>query len=76
MLHIKRRLGEEIIIDNNIILKVLSISSNVVTVGFESLNKTSKNLSVLRGEIYERIIEENKNSMKIDPTILKKTSKS
>ena len=55
MLFISRKLEESIIINNNIELKVLEIKGKTVKLGFNF----PKEASVLRKELYEKIMAEN-----------------
>ena len=55
MLQLKRREGEEIIINNSVKLTVLSINENTVTLGWTF----SENDTVLRKELYDKITNEN-----------------
>lgn len=54
MLVLSRRLGETLIIGDNVKVTVLSISGNQVRVGIDA----PKEVSVHREEIYQRIQEE------------------
>ena len=55
MLFISRKIDESIIINNNIELKVLEIKGKTVKLGFNF----PKEASVLRKELYDRIMAEN-----------------
>lgn len=55
MLFISRKIDESIIINNNIELKVLEIKGKTVKLGFNF----PKNASVLRKELYDKIMAEN-----------------
>ena len=55
MLFITRKIGESIIINNNIELKVIDIQGRSVKIGFEF----PKDASVLRKELFDKIKEEN-----------------
>ena len=55
MLFISRKLEESIIINNNIELKVLEIKGKTVKLGFSF----PKEASVLRKELYDKIMAEN-----------------
>lgn len=55
MLFISRKLEESIIINNNIELKVLEIKGKTVKLGFNF----PKDASVLRKELYDKIMAEN-----------------
>ncbi|MBP9829177.1 MAG: carbon storage regulator CsrA [Proteobacteria bacterium] len=56
MLSLSRKIGESIIINDNIICTVLDINGRIVKLGFEY----PQTASVLRKELYERIKQENK----------------
>lgn len=56
MLYLTRKVGESIIINDNIEVTVVEIRGRSVKLGFEF----PKTATVLRKEIYERILEENK----------------
>lgn len=55
MLYLSRKIGESIIINNNIELQVVEIRGKTVKLGFNFPPEAS----VLRKEIYEKIREEN-----------------
>jgi len=55
MLFISRKLDESVIINNNIELKVLEIRGRTVKLGFNF----PKEASVLRKELYDKIMAEN-----------------
>ena len=55
MLYLSRKVGESIIINNSIELTVTEIKGRVVKLGF----KFPSNASVLRKEIYDKIMEQN-----------------
>lgn len=58
MLHLARRKGETIIVDDAIFITVVEIKGKVVRLGLEF----PKGVRVLRKEIYDRIQEENKSA--------------
>ena len=58
MLILTRKENQKIRIGNNIILNIVSISDNTVKIGIEA----DKEITIFREEIYEQIIEKNKNS--------------
>lgn len=55
MLFISRKIDESIIINNNIELKVLEVKGRTVKLGFNF----PKDASVLRKELYDKIMAEN-----------------
>lgn len=56
MLVLTRRLGETIVIGDDIVIKIVDIHGKQIRVGIEAPTE----VSVFRGEIYERIMVENK----------------
>lgn len=66
MLILNRREDESIIIDDDIKVKILSIEEGKVKLGIEA----PKNITILRKEIYDEVIEENKKSIELDINIL------
>ena len=58
MLSLSRKIGESIIINDDIICTVLDINGRIVKLGFEY----PRTASVLRQELYERIKQENKTA--------------
>ncbi|KAA3615502.1 MAG: carbon storage regulator [Calditrichaeota bacterium] len=56
MLVLTRRLGETIVIGDDITIKIVDIHGKQIRIGIEA----PKEVSVYRGEIYERIMQENK----------------
>lgn len=58
MLSLSRKIGESIIINDDIICTVLDINGRIVKIGFEY----PQTASVLRQELYERIKNENKQA--------------
>lgn len=56
MLVLTRRLGETIVIGDDIVIKIVDIHGKQIRVGIEAPSE----VSVYRGEIYERIMVENK----------------
>jgi carbon storage regulator len=56
MLVLTRRLGETIVIGDDIIIKIVDIHGKQIRVGIEAPTE----VSVYRGEIYDRIMLENK----------------
>jgi carbon storage regulator len=58
MLSLSRKVGESIIINDDIVCTVLEINGRIVKIGFEYPSSSS----VLRQELYDRIKEENKTA--------------
>ncbi len=58
MLILTRKENQKIRIGNNIILNIISISDNQVKIGIEA----EKDVAIFREEVYQQIIENNKNS--------------
>jgi carbon storage regulator len=56
MLVLTRRLGETIVIGDDIVIKIVDIHGKQIRVGIEAPTE----VSVYRGEIYDRIMLENK----------------
>ncbi len=70
MLILNRKLDEEIIINSEIVVKVLSISDGQIKIGISA----PKEVEILRGELYEQVkenlkraSEESKINMSIPP---------
>jgi len=53
MLILTRKIDEEIIIDSDIKIKIISISENNIKLGITA----PPNIEILRGEIYERVVQ-------------------
>ncbi len=53
MLVLTRKADEEIIIDKNIVVKIVSLSDNSVKIGIEA----PANINILRGEIFYKVKE-------------------
>lgn len=60
MLILTRKLNDEIIIDGNIVVKVIGISENQIKIGVTA----PKEVNILRGEIYQKIKEETQTASK------------
>lgn len=56
MLVLTRKLGETIVIGDNIVIKVVDIHGKQIRLGIEAPSE----ITIFRGEIYERIQQENK----------------
>jgi carbon storage regulator len=68
MLVLSRKIGESVIIQNNIKITVLEISGNQIKLGFEAPD----DVPIYRQEVYERIVSENKSAVEVDRNSLKK----
>lgn len=66
MLILNRKEDESIIISDNIEIKILSIDEGKVKIGIEA----PRDITILRREIYDEVIEENKKSIEVDVNIL------
>lgn len=71
MLVLSRKVGESVIIRNDIKVTVLEISGNQIKLGFEAPN----DISIYREEVYERVVKENKLASKIRRDSLKNFAK-
>ena len=65
MLILNRRVGERIRIGDDVVITVLEVGRNQVKIGVEA----PRSVSVHRGEIYERIQEENREAALGERTI-------
>ena len=61
MLILNRKLGESIIINENIEIKVLEDTEGRIKIGIEA----PKNITVLRKEVYNAVKEQNKVSLDV-----------
>lgn len=68
MLVVSRKIGESIIIGDNIEVNILDISEGIVKIGIEA----PKKIKILRKELLKEIESENKESIKNIEDILKK----
>ena len=66
MLILNRKIGESIILDDHIEITILEIQDGRVKIGVEA----PKNISILRKEVYDEVIEENRKSLEVDIDIL------
>ena len=55
MLVLSRKAGEDIIIDNDIRVKIISIQNGIVKIGFSA----PSHKIILRGELKEAVVDEN-----------------
>lgn len=60
MLALTRKIGEKIMIGDDIVLTVFEIKGDSVRLSIEA----PKEIKIYRGEIYDSIVEENKQSVK------------
>lgn len=67
MLIITRKIGESLIIGDDIEITISKIQDGNVKIGIQA----PRNISILRKEIYEQVINENKEAQKIDINMLK-----
>ncbi len=58
MLYLTRKIGESVIINDKIEVKIIEVSGKNVKVGFEF----PKSATVLRKEIYDNVVEENRSA--------------
>lgn len=68
MLVVSRKIGEAIIIDENIEVSILDISDGIAKIGIEA----PKKIKILRKELYKEVESENRESIKNIDEILKK----
>lgn len=66
MLYLSRKVGESIVINNNIVVTVTEVKGRAVKLGFSF----PSDVSVLRKEIYDRISSENAAALTLDVDIL------
>ncbi|MED1791108.1 carbon storage regulator CsrA [Brevibacillus nitrificans] len=59
MLVLSRKVGQSIVIRDDIVLKVVSVDGDTVKIGIEA----PKNISIYREEIYDAIKNENKGAV-------------
>ncbi|HMM68963.1 carbon storage regulator CsrA [Gudongella oleilytica] len=74
MLVLNRKLGESIMLGDNIEIRILEMADGKVKIGIEA----PRDLTILRKEVYDQVVEENKNAInnQVDPlTVLRQNSK-
>jgi len=74
MLVLNRKLGESIMLGDNIEIRILDMADGKVKIGIEA----PRDLTILRKEVYDQVVEENKNAInnQVDPlTVLRQNSK-
>ncbi|MBC8588307.1 carbon storage regulator CsrA [Paratissierella segnis] len=59
MLILNRKIGEGIILGDNIEIKILDIQDGKIKIGIEA----PKDIPILRKEVYDAVIEENQKSI-------------
>ncbi len=62
MLILNRKVGESIVLGDNIEVKILDIQDGKIKIGIEA----PKDISILRKEVYDAVIEENKKSLETE----------
>ncbi|MBC8590323.1 carbon storage regulator CsrA [Wansuia hejianensis] len=65
MLILNRKIGESIVLEGDIEIKVLEIQDGKVKIGIEA----PKEVTILRKEIYDDVIEENRKSLEMENTL-------
>lgn len=63
MLYLTRKIGQSIIINNKIEVTIMEVSGKNVKIGVEF----PKNSTVLRKEVYEKVVEQNRLSASSGP---------
>jgi carbon storage regulator len=62
MLYLSRKIGESIVVNNNVIITVTEVKGGAVKLGLTF----PSDVSVLRKEVYDRISEENAAAISLD----------
>lgn len=62
MLILNRKIGESIILGDNIEVKILDMQDGKIKMGIEA----PRDISILRKEVYDAVIEENKKSLETE----------
>ncbi|MBP2636921.1 MAG: csrA [Firmicutes bacterium] len=60
MLALTRKIGEKIIISDNICITIVDVKGDNIRIGIEA----PRDIKIYRGELYESIVAENKQSAK------------
>ena len=71
MLILNRKEGESIIIADNIEVRILEIQDGKIKIGIDA----PREITILRKEVYDSVVEENKNAISNDEDILQLLSK-
>jgi carbon storage regulator len=66
MLILNRKPGESIIINGNIEIRILEMADGKLKIGIEA----PRNVNILRKEVFDQVVEENKNAIGEDHDIL------
>ena len=62
MLILNRKIGESIILGDDIEVKILEVQDGKIKIGIEA----PEDVNILRKEVYDEVIEENKKSLEIE----------
>lgn len=71
MLILNRKIGESIMINGDIEIKILDINGGKIKIGISA----SRDNKIFRKEVYDSIVKENKKAVKLNIDILKSLSK-
>ncbi len=66
MLVLSRKVGEGIIIDDDVTIKIIEVKGGAIRIGIDA----PKNKKIYRQELYDRIVEENRSAARSDITDL------
>ena len=66
MLILNRKAGESIIINGNIEIRILEMADGKLKIGIEA----PRNVNILRKEVFDQLVEENKNAIGEDCDVL------
>lgn len=67
MLVVKRKTSESLVINDNIIVKIISCDNGNVKIGIDA----PRDVSILRSELLDQIKKENEQATEIDINVLK-----